>query len=500
MFCNKSMLVQRSIALLLLALALLAPAAAVATDAPLRPNQSAHLYLPLLQASHGPPTPPPGGVVVHSPYFPSDRFEQPPFGQMAIFWFGQVTPAANYGDVRIGHTDEALTVALAVFDRRLSSDAAPSADRLHEADAATLYLALPAVSGGRAASYRFVAQLSGNSRPEERGRWQAAYESSGREWTPAELPFTTQSGWRGEGLNDDSDDRGWTMRFTIPFSSLGVEPDGDAPWRIALTLHDRDGETLAPDQSWPAGAPASQPASWALLDFGLPTWSPPALSAAGELTVRHRLDGVNAPSTTVGGHSTCGSRDGVNVDFFREWGDLSARFYDPELGILTVQNQNDVADWPCFSKTFLSFPLDGLPANSVVLSATLTMHQFGQSGAPGEAQRSLIQVLRVAAPTELSTLTWNNAPPPLENVAQSWVEPLDEFPGWPGAPRTWDISAAAAAAHSAGIPLHLALYSADGPYHSGKYFVSSEIGLTDGENPDWNEEGRPTLRITYALR
>ncbi len=501
MFRNSNRLAQRSITLLLLAAALLAPAAATASPvSPAHPSQPAQLYLPrLLQPNQGSPTPPPGGVQVHSPYFSSDRFEQPPFGQLAIFWFGQVTPTTNYADVRIGHTDEALTVALAVFDRRLSFDAAPAAGRLHEADAATLYLAPPAGAGGAAEAYRFVAQLSGAARPEERGRWQAAYQRSEDAWTAADLPFATQAGWRGEGLNDATDDRGWTMRFTIPFAALGAEPN-DTPWRIAVTLHDRDGQTLAPDQSWPAGALEAQPATWARLGFGLPIWSPPALPEAGAVTIRHRLDGASVPSAAVGGHSTCGSLDGANVDFFGEWGELSADFYDPDLGVLNVQNQSDVADWPCFSKAYLTFPLDGLPPGSVVLSATLTLHQFGQSGAPGQAQRSLIQVLRVAEPADLSTLTWNNAPPALENVAQSWVEPLEEFPGWPGAPHTWELSAAAAAAHSAGAPLHVALYSADSPYHSGKYFVSSEVGLTDPENPDWNEAGRPTLRITYALR
>ena len=63
---------------------------------------------------------------------------------------------------------------------------------------------------------------------------------------------------------------------------------------------------------------------------------------------------------------------------------------------------------------------------------------------------------------------------------------------WPGVPHHWDVSYAATKAYAAGTPLRLALYSGDGAYHSGRYFVSSDTG-------DWNAEGRPTLRVTLGL-
>ena len=55
-------------------------------------------------------------------------------------------------------------------------------------------------------------------------------------------------------------------------------------------------------------------------------------------------------------------------------------------------------------------------------------------------------------------------------------------------PIEWDVSRPVAQAYSTGAPLRLALYSADRPAHSGKHFISSDIGA-------WNAQGRPTLEI-----
>jgi hypothetical protein len=41
------------------------------------------------------------------------------YSEMAIFWFGWVTPDANSVDVRAGYRRDALEVNTAVMDRRL---------------------------------------------------------------------------------------------------------------------------------------------------------------------------------------------------------------------------------------------------------------------------------------------------------------------------------------------------------------------------------------------
>jgi hypothetical protein len=228
---------------------------------------------------------------------------------------------------------------------------------------------------------------------------------------------------------------------------------------------------------------AARPASWGELRFGLPGYAAPSHGQTGTTTVRHKLNGAVVADSEVGGHSTCG---GNPAAYWTEWGNAIYA----GTGDFNVQNQSDVSDWPCFSKIYATFPLGQIPPGKVIVSAILKVYQMGGSE-PAQAAPSLIQVFRVTGDWQENALTWNNAPQALENVSQAWVNPITQFPGWPGVERTWDVSRAAANAYAEGLPLRLALYSADSEYHSGKYFVSSDTG-------DWNEQGRPTLIITWG--
>jgi hypothetical protein len=80
----------------------------------------------------------------------------------------------------------------------------------------------------------------------------------------------------------------------------------------------------------------------------------------------------------------------------------------------------------------------------------------------------------------------------MENFSQVWVYPEEFFPGWPGVPYEWDITDAVNKAIASGEDtISLALYSADGAYHSGKYFSTSEV-------EEWNAEARPTMILDYG--
>ena len=220
------------------------------------------------------------------------------------------------------------------------------------------------------------------------------------------------------------------------------------------------------------------------LAFGMPTYSPPPPVPGGTVMVCHGLDRATVVDPDVGGSSVCGSPAGP--DYFPTWGELN--YAGKEF--LNIQNLGDVGDWPCFSRYYVTFPLDDLPSGKVIISATLTLYQWGNAGEgcdPGP-QPSLIQVLTVGQDWDESTLTWNNAPLAVENVALAWA---DVFPDWPGEPRRWDVSGAVAEAYAAERPLRLSLYESDWAYHSGKYFHSSD---TD----DWNENRRPTLTVTWG--
>ena len=375
------------------------------------------------------------------------------------------------------------------MDSRLWCDRSPSAEDLTAWDSATLYIDTDGDTGTAtdAHSYRFDARFSWDQACIP---YQAAYQGNGSGWSPASLSFETRTVWRGELPNNDIDDRGWTLHYEIPFSTLGVgePPAPGTVWGMGVAVHDRDsGSSPLGDQTWPPILAPQQPATWGQLFFGTPTYTPPPATAGGTVTIRQGLNGGTVPDADVGGSSDCGAP--ASPDFFPTWGSLN---YAGKKW-LNVQTVGDVADWPCFSRYYVTFPLTAVPAGAAITSATLVLHQFGNAGEgldPGP-QPSYIQVLTVGEDWSESTITWNNAPLALENVSAAWVDPLKEPPAAAGVPRQWDVSRAAAQAYAAGQPLRLALYEADYALHSGKYFRTSDID-------EYWQESRPTLIVTWG--
>jgi hypothetical protein len=407
------------------------------------------------------------------------------FQKTAIFWFGKVTPSENYTDVRIGYNASELFVHLAIFDRSTWYDKTPTPSTFNEWDSASLYLNLSGVS-----AYRFDGQLNAWG---ERDAFQASYIKTGTSWVPLAVPFTTETGWRGDAPNvETQEDRGWRITYRIPFTSLGLSaaPPEGATWNLGVSVSDRDDDigTPIPEKSWPEELESDQPASWGQLVFGLPGDQAAAATTAESVVIRHGLGGTTVVDGTVGGGTDCGAK-AVQADFFTEWGETNYAGAHQ----VNVQNQYDVSDWPCFSKVYFTFPLDQVPEGKTVLSATLTVYQFSNAGGGdyGIPPGSWIQVSKVKESWNEATLTWNNAPGAWENIGSTWVDWIQSPVPWPGIPRSWDVSAAVAEAYSAGEPVSLVLYSPDTAQHSGKYFTSSETG-------DWNETGRPTLEVTIG--
>ena len=199
-------------------------------------------------------------------------------------------------------------------------------------------------------------------------------------------------------------------------------------------------------------------------------------------TLQNGFNGITVTDGMVGGDTVCG--DGL--DFWNEWGEQSY----PGSRHLNVQNQGNTDDWPCFSKIYITFPLDSLPRDKEVITATLTLHQLGQSTGfdydPPKALNSLIQIWGINQEWYPATLSWNNAPQPFENLSRAWVGSIQEHDL--GIARKWDVSLATTRAYTNGKPLRLVLYSADfyGPH--GKYFFSS---YSTDEGGTW----RPDLEI-----
>lgn len=156
-----------------------------------------------------------------------------------------------------------------------------------------------------------------------------------------------------------------------------------------------------------------------------------------------------------------------------------------------IQNQSDVGDLPCFANYYITFPISDVLRNKVIITAKLSLYQFGNSGGPGEAICSWIQVLTTQEDLQENSITWNNAPLAFKNFDGSWVKTLPEHHGFPGIERKWDVSYAIAKAHLLSQSSRLVLYSADSDYHSAKYFISSNTG-------DWNVAGRPRLDIRWG--
>ena len=451
------------------------------------PDAGSNLYLPIVRNSLP-------ARLVNIPYYSDVNITNTRFKDMAIFWFGRVRLDENSIDVRIAYNDEALWVYLALFDRSLWYDPSPSPDDLANWDAARLFLDLnpsPAGSPG-GQSFQFLAQLTPFPDAAQRANYQRSFIGQGGVWQPVDLDFETVSGWRGDAVNTNLDDRGWVLTYIIPFESLGLAgpPSTGTLWRMGLQVLDRDNGTgsMSPAQKWPENLSVDQPNTWGQAHYGLAVYSPPSSTPGGTIQIRHRLDGAVVEDASAGGYALCGE----GTDFWSEWGETTERFYNPEATDYNIQNQADVADWPCFSKVYLRFPLAAIPPGKVIRQARLIMDQFGQAGAPGEAPASNIQALVVSPGWDDPTLTWNNAPMAEENVSQARVDPILTFPGWPGVAREWDLSYAVARAYAnSEAYLNLALYSADGGYHSGKYFVTSDTG-------EWNAVGRPTLEVVWG--
>jgi hypothetical protein len=207
-------------------------------------------------------------------------------------------------------------------------------------------------------------------------------------------------------------------------------------------MHDEDG-TAHENRHWPEGLSSTSPATWGQMHFGLPTYTPPAgVTGTSTVTIRHGQNGAVVPDGHVGGGTNCG---GI-PSFWNTWGNFN---YAGDFQ-MNVQNQWNLGDWGCFSKYYVTFPLDALPANQGILSATLRMYHFGNS-LPSEAEPSLIQVFTVDEEWNESTLVWNNAPMAVENVARTWVNPIPA--GGTGQYVTWDLSRAVAEAYANGQPL-----------------------------------------------
>jgi hypothetical protein len=479
------------IAILVQLLHFYAPVSGRGLSAPSTVQQNDKVYLPVT-INNSSSAAQASGPRIHIPYLNYTDIPRDRIAEMSVFWFGQVTPHENYADVRLGYNNEAIFIYMAVIDRLLWYAPNPSPGSLTAYDAMTIYLDTANNSGNspQPTSYRIEVQASPES--VQRAGYQSFARWNGTSWARGSSSITTSAGWRGSGFNNEQEDKGWTISLKIPFSAVGLSgpPASGSQWRAAFVLHDRDSaSTSLPTKTWPTVMNPNQPGSWNRLSFGLPAPPEPVGQQSGAVSIQHGQNGDVVKDASVGGNTTCG--EGLN--YWRDWGGKVYNQPSNEL-YMNVQNQRDISDWPCFSKLYVNFPLERVPQGKTIRSARLILHQLGNSGihyTSNPLPRSLIQVFTVDRDWDPATLSWNNAPLATENVSRTWVDALDATPAWPGVMHEWNVTEAVRGAYQNGTPLRLALYSADGAYHTGKYFVSSEIG-------DWSRVSRPTLIVTWS--
>jgi hypothetical protein len=86
--------------------------------------------------------------------------------------------------------------------------------------------------------------------------------------------------------------------------------------------------------------------TWGQLHFGLPTYQSPPATVQGAVTIRraHQADSA-VPDADVGS-ALSNQCPGDDYHIWNVW--ANANYGDaPDFN---VQNQSDVADWPCFAK------------------------------------------------------------------------------------------------------------------------------------------------------
>lgn len=419
---------------------------------------------------------------INAPYFGNSAV---PFGQTAIFWFGSVSSGDNYVDVRVGYNNSELYIDLHIVDRYDWYDSNAKAPNLAAFDTSTVYLNTTQNGNGAPdqSSYKFVSQVSWY---QTRTHYMQAYRGNGSTWVASNIGFNAVSGWRGTGFNG-KEDSGWTMTYHIPFSSLGKSgpPAQGTPWKLGIKVHNQDNASDTPLSLkwWPETENDGVPSSWGALVFGLSTYQAPKTTSTASYMVRNGLNNQVVTDGMVGGSLGCYNQ-GTN-----RWTGMGTQSY-PGATRINIQNEWDISDFNCFSKFYISFPLTSLPTGKGVVSAKVTLHEYGGSATKGVPTPSLIEVASVNQGWNPATLSWNNAPLVQENISRTVVNNVSN-PGPFGQPYTWDVSKALANAYAAGQPLRLVFYSSDSPYNTGKYFFSSALA-------SWGAQSRPTLQLTLG--
>ncbi|HBX69552.1 MAG TPA: hypothetical protein DEH25_09275 [Chloroflexi bacterium] len=424
------------------------------------------------------------------------------WAKSAIFWFGineQGFPGKNYADARLAYTPQALEIRLTIVDYYLWYNTNPqSGDDLSQYDAIAIYLDTVHNHALTPQTDDYLFLLGNNNnlpnasnyQREARGNGSTWNENWDGSWTALAMPS-----WSCDpGLNDNACgiDFGWIASFVIPWSTLGYSgpPAAGSLWGLGVQLFDRDDNppagAVAPE-FWPETFQASNPSTWGEIHFGVSQYTPSTQIPSGSTIIRAASPTDNTVEDAwMGGGGWCnGGHEGEGET---NHGDDADLFTGSEI---------KPTHFPCYNKSFLRFQLDAIPQGAEIISATLTLHFWGNAAEsdPNDPQPpySWVHLFSVTDDWGEMTIHWNNAPMAQENISAIEVFPYPYIPPvWPGQAYIWDATKAIAEAFAAGNPANLAIYSSDTGRDTSKYFTGSEVG-------DWDEVGRPTLKVIWAI-
>jgi hypothetical protein len=431
---------------------------------------------------------------VNIPFF-NDQMH---WSQSAIFWFGKFElglPGKNYADVRVGYTPNTFEVKVSVVDYYLwyAENAGPGTD-LTNYDAVAIYLDTKndRITAPEKDDFRF---LIGARQWQEMANYLRQARGNGSGWDTTWSSNPAWSGWSymqwgcnpGPNSNQCGKDFGWTATFSIPWQSLGLSgpPAEGTNWGLGVQLYDRDEPLPAgtlPTEFWPETFQENNPSTWGDVHFGYVAYQAPLSVSPVTTIIRAASPNDNTVQDAWMGGGSNGGGGQINKTNGNHGDDTA----------LYVGTETDVSNFPFFNKSFLRFSLSSIPPGKVIISAKLTLHQWGNAD-PNTAQPSWVSLFTIRDPWDEMQIDWNNAPLAQENVSATWINPIggNGFAGWPGNAYNWDASIPVAEAYSRGEPVDLAIYGSDTQQDSSKYLTSSEQG-------DWDAEGRPTLAVTWG--
>lgn len=287
--------------------------------------------------------------------------------------------------------------------------------------------------------------------------------------------YPSSAGWTiGNRCVTSNDCKGWSADALFAWSDFGGKPAIGASWPFKVMVTDLDQNSVTSTAAWP-------PSGSGVLRWGLPNYAGGSTTGAQQAVIALSADSM------VGGGTDCGTQDAPS--YFPTWGN---RNWGSAL-TANVQAQWDLADWPCFSKYYATWPVTSIPAGAQIVSATLEMRHFGNPGYQiGDTGDTLMQLSEVTNSWGEQSITWDTAPVPVENIARTMVHPLPTTcvtPGFycsPGILYSWDVTQIVRRAQASGRTwASIVMYTGAGQYHSGKYFSSRE-----GAEP-------PKVRVFY---